>query len=98
MEWNGDPNTFYSAKERAENERQKKQAETQRRLHIELLDGASSQAEYEQARQDERYLVAEPDIPLDEASLSDYIKRRDGAETSYSEFIEIRREEKRVRR
>jgi hypothetical protein len=50
--------------------------EKRRRAENELLDGATSQRDYARRREELKSLVAEPDIPVGEMSMSDYINMR----------------------
>jgi hypothetical protein len=47
-----------------------------KKLEIEQLDGAQNMREYLDRRKALRSTIIQPEIPLDEASMSDYIKRR----------------------
>jgi len=62
-------------------------------LRNKRFNDVSSQWEFDEARRAERYLVAEPDGPLDEMSMSDFIEVRNGqAEMSYEDFIAARKQ------
>jgi hypothetical protein len=50
-------------------------AARKREAEIELLDNTSPQ-EFIRRRAAQRHLIVEPDLPLDEMSVSDYIKAR----------------------
>jgi hypothetical protein len=47
-----------------------------REMEINFLDSATTMREYIDRRNAQRYLVVDPDLPLDQMSASDYIKMR----------------------
>ena len=57
-------------------ENEKEQQEQARKAEVELLGSASSVLEYCKRRDAQKFLVVEPNIPLDEMSMSDYMKVR----------------------
>ena len=68
-----------------------------REMEINFLDSATTMREYIERRNAQRFLVVDPDLPLDQMSASDYIKMRDREEreverrpqmgTSYREYF-----------
>jgi hypothetical protein len=68
-----------------------------REMEIQFLDGATTMREYIERRNVQRFLVVDPDLPMDQMSASDYIKMRDREEreverrpqmgTSYREYF-----------
>jgi hypothetical protein len=79
-------------------------AEAQRReMEINFLDSAADMREYIERRNAQRFLVVDPDLPLDEMRASDYIKMRERQEsddrwrpqmgTSYREYFDQKKGE-----
>ncbi len=56
--------------------RQKEQQETARKAERDLLDSAPNHREYCRRREAQQFLLIEPDLPLDEMTMSDYMKVR----------------------
>jgi hypothetical protein len=57
-------------------ENEKEQEEEARKAEIELLGSAPTVREYFRRREAQKFLVVEPNIPLDEMTTSDYMKVR----------------------
>jgi hypothetical protein len=74
-----------------------------REMEINFLDSATTMREYINRRNAQRFLVVDPDLPLDQMSVSDYIKMRDREErhverlpemgTSYREYFNQKKRE-----
>jgi hypothetical protein len=60
--------------------RARRHEEKRQKTEIELLDGASTLQEFIRRRAELKSLVVEPDIPMDEMTMSDYMKMRDRGE------------------
>lgn len=56
--------------------RDRKHEEKRKQAEIELLDSATSLQDYIERREGLKTLVAEPDLPMDEMTMSDYMKMR----------------------
>jgi hypothetical protein len=74
--------------------------EAQRReVEVRLLDSATTMRQYNERREAQSFLVVDPEMPLDEMSMADYMKMRDRDEregrepkhppmgTSYREYF-----------
>jgi hypothetical protein len=56
--------------------REKEQQEKAQKAANELLNSAPNMGEYCKRREAQEFLVVEPNIPLDEMTMSDYLKVR----------------------
>jgi len=52
---------------------------------VRLLDNTTTMREYNERREAQRFLVVDPEMPLDEMSMSDYMKIRDREESEHRE-------------
>jgi hypothetical protein len=68
----GPGEAFEASKER----RQQEYEERRKKAEIELLGGAQNMQEYTERLKALRSAVVQPEIPLDEMSMSDYMKIR----------------------
>jgi hypothetical protein len=57
--------------------RQREQQEQRQKAEVELLDSLTNMREFIERREALRHLVVEPEIPLDEMTMPDYMKMRD---------------------
>ena len=78
--------------------REQEQQELRSIAETDLLGMATNQRQYEELREAQKYLVIEPEIPLDEMTMADYMKVRDGQRAAYGfedfmngEMTEIRK-------
>lgn len=74
---------FLAAVEKAKADelvRPQKQQQARVNAEVSLLDAATDMREYNRRRDAMPYLLAEPDLPLDEMTQSDYNKSRDWQE------------------
>jgi hypothetical protein len=67
---------LYTRWEQYQQSRVIEQKEEARKAEIELLDSAPTVREYIKRRDAQKFLVVEPNIPLDEMTPSDYMKVR----------------------
>ena len=67
-------------------------------MEINFLDSATTMREYNERREAQRFLVVDPDLPLDQMSMPDYMKMRALQEappmppkmgTSYRKYMEV---------
>jgi len=70
------PNSIYGQFRREEADREQKQHDIELDAQNRLLDENLSFAEWNRRREAMRFLVADPTVPIEDATMTDYDKRR----------------------
>jgi hypothetical protein len=68
---------------------EEEQKEAVRKAENEFLEGANSQAEYVARREAQKFLIAKPELNLDDLNFADYCKARDRMEQNLEPQLEM---------